>query len=63
MCLLAYGDAADAVDEYCRIAESTAREALKRLSYALVDCPLGQQYQRDPNDDADIPRILYFNAT
>lgn len=33
--MLAYGVAADNTDEYCRIAESTAMEALKRFVFAI----------------------------
>ena len=35
--MLAYGLAADATDEYCKIAESTTIESLKRFCRALVE--------------------------
>jgi hypothetical protein len=57
--ILAYGLLADAVDEYVRIGESTAREALQHFCVAIIDV-FGQQYLRAPTRD-DIARILAFN--
>ena len=36
--MLAYGIPADATDEYCRIGESTAIEAMKRFTMAVRAC-------------------------
>ena len=36
--MLAYGVAADATDEYCRIGESTATEAMRRFVNAICHC-------------------------
>jgi hypothetical protein len=57
--ILTYGLLADAVDEYVRIGESTAREALQHFCAAIIDV-FGQQYLRAPTRD-DIARILAFN--
>jgi len=36
--MLAYGVAADATDEYCRIGESTAMEAMKMFVRCICSC-------------------------
>ena len=59
--MLAYGYCADSLDEYCRIAESTALETLKRFCRALVDSTLGKIYLRRP-DEKDIKRVSKFNT-
>ena len=60
--MLGYGFAADSVDEYCRIAESTALEILKRFSRAIVESDFGKAYLSEPTKD-DIDRIVNFNET
>ena len=54
--MLAYGVAADAVDDYVRIDESTAIESLKRFVRAVVAI-FSNEYLRSPNND-DIARLL-----
>ena len=53
---LAYGTPADAVDEYIRIAESTALESLKRFCMAVIDL-YEEEYLRYPTVE-DIERLL-----
>lgn len=47
---LGYGTSADAVDEYIRIGDSTALEALENLCASLVK-HLGDEYLRAPSGD------------
>eukprot|EP00267_Zea_mays_P054608 XP_020407859.1 uncharacterized protein LOC109945887 [Zea mays] len=54
--ILAYGIPADAVDEYVRIGESTAHEALKHFCTA-VQTAFAPYYLRAPNAE-DIARLL-----
>ncbi|RWR74579.1 putative nuclease HARBI1 [Cinnamomum micranthum f. kanehirae] len=54
--MLAYGVAADAVDDYVRIAESTSIESLKKFVQTIIDV-FGNEYLRTPNS-ADICRLL-----
>jgi hypothetical protein len=54
--ILAYGVPADAVDEYVRIGESTAHEALKHFCTAILTA-FGGYYLRKPTP-ADIARLL-----
>ncbi|KAH9153643.1 hypothetical protein AeRB84_004144 [Aphanomyces euteiches] len=54
--VLGYGITADAVDEYCRIAESTAMVCVKRYCKAIVET-YESQYLRSPNLD-EISSIL-----
>ena len=54
--MLAYGVAADAMDDYVRIGESTIIESLKRFVAAIVEV-FGDEYLRSPNED-DIARLL-----
>ena len=54
--MLTYGVAADATDDYIRIAESTAVESLKRFVKAIVEI-FGDEYLRSPNDN-DTARLL-----
>jgi hypothetical protein len=58
--ILAYGLPADAIDEYVRIGESTARQALDHFCRAIIAC-FGERYLRAPNV-ADIARLLEINA-
>ena len=58
--LLAYGVAADALDEYIRIGESTALEALRKFTIAVVEI-FGQEYMRLPNEE-DTTRLLAIGA-
>ncbi|KAL0015970.1 hypothetical protein SO802_003039 [Lithocarpus litseifolius] len=54
--MLAYGVAADFMDEYVRIGESTAIESLKKFVKAVVDI-FSKEYLRSPNNE-DIARLL-----
>ena len=54
--MLAYGVAADVVDDYVRIGESTAIESLKRFVRAVVAI-FSNEYLRSQNND-DIARLL-----
>ncbi|KAF8391284.1 hypothetical protein HHK36_023586 [Tetracentron sinense] len=56
MRMLAYGVAADYVDEYVRIGESTAIESLKKFVKAVVAI-FSDEYLRSPNND-DTARLL-----
>nr|CCA19309.1 F21J9.3 putative [Albugo laibachii Nc14] len=53
---LAYGAPADSMDEYVRMAETTALESLKRFCVAVVDS-LGDEYLRAPTTQ-DLSRLL-----
>ncbi|XP_039780505.1 putative nuclease HARBI1 [Panicum virgatum] len=59
--LLAYGVAADALDEYICIGESTALEALRKFAVAVVEI-FGQEYMRLPNEE-DTARLLEIGAS
>ena len=54
--ILAYGIAADLIDEYCRLAKSTALENLRRFVRAVIEV-FGGQYLRSPNAE-DTARLL-----
>ena len=56
---LAYGMAADSVDEYVRIGESTALECLKRFCSAICEI-FETEYLREPNE-TDVKRLLEMN--
>jgi len=66
--MLAYGVAADATDEYCRIGESTAMESMKRFVKAVrvvfesqyLRQPIKQdlQYQMQINSDRGFPGMF-----
>ena len=56
MRILAYGVPADAVDEYVRIGESTARQALHHFCRAVIDV-FGEYYLQAPKAD-DVARFL-----
>ena len=54
--MLSYGAAADQVDEYIRISESTARISLIHFTKGVIN-QFGAQYLRKPNPD-DLTRLL-----
>ncbi|XP_065631283.1 uncharacterized protein LOC112001981 [Quercus suber] len=54
--MLAYGVAADFMDEYVRIGESTAIESMKKFVKAVVDI-FSKEYLMSPNNE-DIARLL-----
>ena len=58
--IFAYGISSDSVDEYVRIAESTALKCLKLFAAAVVDI-FSEVYLRQPTAD-DIERHLIVNA-
>ncbi|KAH9111989.1 hypothetical protein LEN26_013342 [Aphanomyces euteiches] len=58
--ILGYGVSADAVDEYCRLAESTAMKYMKLFCAAVVKT-YQEHYLRQPSTE-DIQRILATNA-
>jgi hypothetical protein len=47
ICMLAYGTAADMLDEYLKVAESTALECLEKFVQGVIHC-FGSQYLRRP---------------
>ncbi|KAI3759304.1 hypothetical protein L6452_07015 [Arctium lappa] len=57
--MLAYGQPADATDEYVKIRESKAIESLKRFCRAIVEI-FSKQYLRSPTSN-DVARLLYVN--
>ncbi|XP_063944669.1 uncharacterized protein LOC108212054 [Daucus carota subsp. sativus] len=57
--MLAYGTAADAIDDYVRIGESTAIESLRRFVKSIVEV-FGTEYLRRPNAE-DVSRLLAEN--
>ncbi|XP_074373857.1 uncharacterized protein LOC141714224 [Apium graveolens] len=57
--MLAYGTAADVVDDYVRIGESTSVESLKRFVKAIVEIFVAE-YLRRPNTE-DVSRLLVEN--
>lgn len=54
--MLAYGMAGDAVDDYVRMAETTAIQCLKKFNECVINV-FGEQYLRKPTTD-DIERLL-----
>nr|XP_017228190.1 PREDICTED: putative nuclease HARBI1 [Daucus carota subsp. sativus] len=56
MRIIAYGISADGVDDYIRIAKSTAIESVRKFVVAIVQI-FGEQYLRSPND-VDIQRLM-----
>src|SRR5690348_11304398 len=58
--MLAYGVAADAVDEYCLISESLAHDCLSAFVDGVIRC-FESVYLRAPSS-ADINRIQKYNA-
>lgn len=61
MRLLGYGLAYDAVDEYCRMAESTANESLDQFVNGIIAC-YEDKYLRSPTP-ADMERHMSINAS
>jgi hypothetical protein len=59
--MLAYGVPADALDEYIRIGESTALEALRKFVVAVVEV-FGPECMRLPNEH-DTTRLLAIGAS
>ena len=59
--MLAYGGAADAVDEVVRLGESTILICLKEFCSSVVNL-FGEEYLREPNQD-DISRLLEENKS
>jgi len=59
MRMLAYGVAADAVDEYIKIGSTTTLECLRRLCKGIIRL-YEQVYLRAPPQD-DLQRILHVN--
>jgi hypothetical protein len=58
--MLAYGIAADALDENWEVSETTAIQSMKRFATAVVDV-YGEEYLRAP-DESDVRRLLQENA-
>ena len=58
--MLAYGTAADSLDEYLRLSETTCLLSLKELCKIVVET-FEKEYLRQPNED-DLKRILSINA-
>ncbi|XP_048497814.2 uncharacterized protein LOC104890956 [Beta vulgaris subsp. vulgaris] len=56
--MLAYGVAADSLDEYVRISESTARISLMKFTKGVI-MKFGAEYLRRPTPD-DLARLLRF---
>jgi len=56
--LLAYGTAADSVDEYLRLADTTAHSCLHHFTDAVIQL-FGNEYLRRPTK-ADLQRLLYI---
>ena len=59
--MLAYGVAADAMDDYIRIGESTALESLRKLVTVVVQV-FGPEYLRLPNEH-DTARLLIIGES
>ncbi|XP_024200461.1 uncharacterized protein LOC112203771 [Rosa chinensis] len=59
--MLAYGIGADVVDDYLRISESTAIEAMKRFVQAVISV-FRAEYLRKPTSD-DISRLLLIGES
>jgi hypothetical protein len=57
--LLAYGTSGDAIDEYCRLNESTTMEAMRRFVLAIRAC-FEARYLRQPTRE-DIVRRMDIN--
>jgi len=58
--IMAYGSAADAVDEYIRISESASLESLKQFAFAIID-EFGEEFLRSPTSE-EMQRILKINT-
>ncbi|XP_048596266.1 uncharacterized protein LOC111208974 [Brassica napus] len=55
---LAYGGAADSLDEYVRLAETTARKSLHKFTAGIISL-FGDEYLRQPTQE-DLQRLLYI---
>nr|VDD33831.1 unnamed protein product [Brassica oleracea] len=55
---LAYGAAADSVDEYIRVGESTARKCLHKFTARIITL-FGEEYLRRPTQE-DLERLLHI---
>ena len=55
---LAYGGAADSLDEYVRLAETTARKCLHNFTAGIISL-FGDEYLRRPTHE-DLQRLLYI---
>uniref|UniRef100_A0A0D3DGF9 DDE Tnp4 domain-containing protein n=1 Tax=Brassica oleracea var. oleracea TaxID=109376 RepID=A0A0D3DGF9_BRAOL len=55
---LAYGGAADSLDEYVRLAETTARKSLRKFTAGII-CLFGDEYLRQPTQE-DLQRLFYI---
>ncbi|BFG20987.1 hypothetical protein CerSpe_072610 [Prunus speciosa] len=55
--MLAWGCSVDAIDEYCRLGESTALESLRKFC-CTGEAVYGQWYLRSPNP-ADLYKLLH----
>uniref|UniRef100_A0A0D3BRI1 Nuclease HARBI1 n=1 Tax=Brassica oleracea var. oleracea TaxID=109376 RepID=A0A0D3BRI1_BRAOL len=55
---LAYGGAADSLDEYVRLAETTARKCLHNFTAGIISL-FGDEYLRRPTQE-DLQRLLYI---
>lgn len=58
--MLAYGIAADAIDEYVRLSETTVLRSMKEFCFAVIAI-YGEHYLRHPNSD-DIRRLQEENS-
>ena len=56
ICLLAYGSAADKVDEYLRLGESTAISCVQNFTEGIIQL-FGDEYLRRPTPE-DLQRLL-----
>lgn len=54
--MLAYGTSGDCIDEYLRMAESTAIESLKTFCKTVIEV-YGEEYLRSPNEQ-DVAKLL-----
>jgi hypothetical protein len=59
--MLAYGTAADMLDEYLKVAESTALECLEKFVEGVVDV-FGSEYLRRPTAE-DMERLLQVGVS
>ena len=59
--VMAYGISSDAVDEYCRLSESSTMDSLKGFTKAVVE-EFGPEYLRSPTEK-DLQRLLRINTS
>uniref|UniRef100_A0A0D3C9X9 DDE Tnp4 domain-containing protein n=1 Tax=Brassica oleracea var. oleracea TaxID=109376 RepID=A0A0D3C9X9_BRAOL len=60
ICVLAYGTAADAVDEYLRLGETITRSCVEHFVESIIYLS-GEEYLRRPTP-ADLQRLLYIGG-